>query len=194
MATKPSSNFGDFTFHGDQNTYSELIAKHDQDLAISQIGYLKNAQEITRKLQKPVYPARVTAGPENTREYEFNKQLDTYKTKNQAYQKNVERVEEDFGVAIGLFTKRLTTVISTEIEGIISLEADQPSRTKYENMLKFIFDRYGPRNISDIETLKAQLRRADDSQGYKHLLYLHRHIQNQLQKIHRRDLQILVQS
>jgi hypothetical protein len=54
-------------------------------------------------------------------------------------------------------------------------------------MLQFIFERYGPRNISDIESLKKQLRTADDSQGYKHLLYLHRHIQNQLRKIPRRD-------
>jgi hypothetical protein len=119
--------------------------------------------------------------------YEFSKRLDEYKTKNIAYSKNIERVEEDFGVAIGLFTKRLTTTIRTEVEGLIRLEVDQLARTKYENMLRFIFERYGPRNISDIETLKTQLRRTDDSQGYKYLLYMHRHVQNQLSKILRRD-------
>jgi hypothetical protein len=111
MATKLTNNSVDFTFHGDRTTYSELIAKHDQDLSISKIGYIKNPQDIHRRLQKPVYSPRVIPGEGPEAKYEFNKQLGSFKVLNQVYQKNLERVEEDFGVAIGLFTRRLAQVI-----------------------------------------------------------------------------------
>jgi hypothetical protein len=96
-------------------------------------------------------------------------------------------VGEDFGAAIGLFSKRLSPTIRLEIEGFIRLELDQESKDKYENMIKHIFEHYGPKDISDIDKLKSQLRNADDTKGYKHLFYTHRNIQNQLQKIYRRD-------
>jgi hypothetical protein len=79
MATKLTNNSVDFTFHGDRTTYSELIAKHDQDLSISKIGYIKNPQDIHRRLQKPVYPPRVIPGEGPEAKYEFNKQLESFK-------------------------------------------------------------------------------------------------------------------
>lgn len=179
----------DFTFTGAKNTYPELIAKHDQDLQISKIGYIKNPAEITRRLTKPVYPERITAGfgGQEGRDHESAKRLDEYNAKSRLYTKNVEKVDEDFGVAIGLFSKRLSTAVRTEIESLTNLEIDQPNREKYQNMLQHIYNHYGPRNLTDIESLKTILCKADDSQGYKHLMYLHRHIQNQLRKIYKRD-------
>jgi hypothetical protein len=48
--SKAAINFSQFIFAGDRNTYAELMAKHDQDLAIAKIGYIKNPLlEITRR-------------------------------------------------------------------------------------------------------------------------------------------------
>lgn len=186
-----STSFGtpDFIFYGDRNHYPELMAKHDQDLQVNKIGYIKNVEEVNRRLQEPVYPERITAGyggPEG-REHEFKKRLTIFDTQSKAYNKNLEKIPEDFDVAAGLFTRRLSPAIRTEVEGFIRLDVNLPTRTKYNNMLQYIYNRYGPRDLTDIETLKSQLRRADDTQGYKNLMYLHRHIQNQLQKIQKRD-------
>ena len=177
----------DFIFNGDDTLYSLLISKHEQDLAIHKLAHIKNSSEVDRKLIQPVYPAKVTTGTAENRDYLFNKALSEYNSKLREYNKHADEFEKEFAAAIGHFRNRLTANIQNDVEGITNLSLNTSSRVKYNELLQYMFETYGPTNLNDIEALKSRLRDATDAAGYDNLLSTHRHIQNQLKKIQQRN-------
>ena len=179
-----------FQFDGQRSNWIQLLHEIENSLATKGISYLLIPAEVEARTRIPIIPdlnpELFAMHEEANRPYMKKLVMEQYTRDKALAEKNILLLVDHHKLHLSIIENFLTKEILLQIFHIknnVLLTTTQ----KIAQIIKFLYDHYGPNDTNDIAEITAELRNATAEEGYHKLLSIHNNCILQINSIVQKD-------